>query len=295
MTTTPAVTSLEQLRRQQAPEASMPVVKMGFDSLQGFELMQRAAKAFAASTLVPQQYQGNLPNCIIALEMASRMGASPLMVAQNLYIVHGRPGWSSQFLIASFNQCGRFSAIRYEWSGDKGKDSWGCKAWAVELSTKDKIEGPTVTMRQAKDEGWYDKKGSKWQTLPELMLMYRAAGFMVRTHAPEIAMGLQTSEEIHDVYDAEPESYSVTTEQLRGAAETVAEQAPAAPATTTDRPSPWDQLVAVIDKAEAAQDTETAYLLLDEARSMIAEIPSDRLLEAKVLVDAVSEKLSARA
>ena len=220
-----AVTSLDQLRRPAAPEASMPVVRMGFDSLQGFELMQRAAKAFAASTLVPQQYQGNLPNCIIALEMASRMGASPLMVAQNLYIVHGRPGWSSQFLIASFNQCGRFSAIRYEWSGDKGKDSWGCKAWAVELSTKDRIEGPTVTMRQAKDEGWYDKKGSKWQTLPELMLMYRAAGFMVRTHAPEIAMGLQTAEEIHDVYDAAPESYSVTTEQLRGVAETVTDQA----------------------------------------------------------------------
>lgn len=290
-----AVTSLDQLRRPAAPEASMPVVRMGFDSLQGFELMQRAAKAFAASTLVPQQYQGNLPNCIIALEMASRMGASPLMVAQNLYIVHGRPGWSSQFLIASFNQCGRFSAIRYEWSGDKGKDSWGCKAWAVELSTKDRIEGPTVTMRQAKDEGWYDKKGSKWQTLPELMLMYRAAGFMVRTHAPEIAMGLQTAEEIHDVYDAAPESYSVTTEQLRGAAETVAEQAPAAPATAADRPSPWDQFVAVLEKSETTQDTETAYLLLDEARSLTAEVPSDRLDEAKALVAAVSEKLAARA
>jgi hypothetical protein len=72
----------------------MPVVKMGWNDLQGFELMQRAAKALAASTLVPQQFQGNLPNCLIALEMAQRIGASPLMVMQNLYIVHGRPGWS---------------------------------------------------------------------------------------------------------------------------------------------------------------------------------------------------------
>lgn len=232
----PAVTSLDQLRRPAAPEASMPVVRMGFDSLQGFELMQRAAKAFAASTLVPQQYQGNLPNCIIALEMANRMGASPLMVAQNLYIVHGRPGWSSQFLIASFNQCGRFSAIRYEWGGEKGKDSWACRAWAIESSTKDRIEGPWVSMKMAKDEQWYDKKGSKWQTLPELMLMYRAAGFMVRTHAPEIAMGLQTAEEIADVYDATPQqdgTYTVTTEQLRSAAPPVADASPSETSSAT--------------------------------------------------------------
>lgn len=214
------VANLEQLRRPTAPEANMPVIKMGFDSLQGFELMQRAAKAFASSSLVPPAYQGNLANSIIALELASRMGASPLMVMQNLYIVHGRPGWSSQFLIAAFNQCGRFSAIRYEWGGDRSKDSWSCKAWAVELSTKERIEGPPVTIKQSKDEGWYDKKGSKWQTLPELMLMYRAAGFMVRTHAPEIAMGLQTAEELGDIFDAAPDAagtFSVTTEALRAA------------------------------------------------------------------------------
>lgn len=46
---------------------------------------------------------------------------------------------------------------------------------------------------------------------------------------------------------------------------------------------------------ETTQDTETAYLLLDEARSMVSEIPSERLDEAKALVAAVSEKLAARA
>lgn len=234
------VASLNELRRPAAPEQSMPVIRMGFDSLQGFELMQRAAKAFAASTLVPQQYQGNLPNCIIALEMANRMGASPLMVAQNLYIVHGRPGWSSQFLIASFNQCGRFSAIRYEWAGEKGKDTWACRAWAIEKDTKDRIEGPWVSMRMAKEEGWYDKKGSKWQTLPELMLMYRAAGFMVRTHAPEIAMGLQSEDEIHDVYDAAPVeggTFVVTTGELRQGQQ-AADVAPTPSTETSSDPAP---------------------------------------------------------
>lgn len=215
----PVVTSLSDLRRTAAaPEAALPTVRAGFSDLQGFELAQRAGRALSASTLIPQQFQGNLPNCLIALEMSQRIGASPLMVMQNLYIVHGRPGWSAKFLIASFNQCGRFSAIRYEWSGERGKDTWGCKAWAVEKATGEKIEGPTITIQLAKDEGWYGKSGSKWKTIPELMLQYRAAAWLVNTHAPEISMGLNTAEEMGDTFDAAPYadgSYGVTTDSLR--------------------------------------------------------------------------------
>lgn len=170
-------------------------VMPGFNSNANWELAQRVAKAFAASTLVPQAYQNNLPNCLIALEMANRMGASPLMVMQNLYIVHGNPGWSSKFLVASFNQCGRFSAMRYEWNADKTE----CRAWAIEKATGERIDGPKVSVAMAKEEGWSTKNGSKWKTMPELMLMYRAAAFLIRTYAPEISMGLQTDDEIIDI------------------------------------------------------------------------------------------------
>ncbi len=70
---------------------------------------------------------------------------------------------------------------------------------------KEKLTGPLVTIALAKKEGWYNKRGkdgkeliSKWQSMPELMLRYRAAAWFVRTHAPEIAMGLQTVEEVRD-------------------------------------------------------------------------------------------------
>ena len=48
------------------------------------------------------------------------------------------------------------------------------------------IEGAEVTIGMAKAEGWYSKKDkygketSKWQTMPELMLAYRAAAFFAR-------------------------------------------------------------------------------------------------------------------
>jgi hypothetical protein len=199
------------------PQFEAPVV-MGFNTLKGFELLQRGANALSKSTLVPQSFQNNLANCMIALNMANRLGADELMVMQNLYVVHGRPGWSAQFLIATFNQCGRFSAVRYRYFGTPGTDGYGCQAYATELASGEKIEGPRITIELAKAEGWYGKNGSKWKTMPDLMLMYRAAAWMIRTHAPEISMGLQTAEELNDVYDARPDTqgqYTVTPDELR--------------------------------------------------------------------------------
>lgn len=178
-------------------------IQVGLTDSQSFELAQRVAKCFAASTLVPKAYQNNLPNCVIALNMAGRMGADPMMVMQNLYVVHGAPSWSAQFLIATFNQSGKFSSIRYDFFGTEGQDDWGCRAKATELSTGELLTGPLVTIGLAKKEGWYQKSGSKWQTMPEQMLRYRAAAWFVRTIAPEIAMGLQTAEEMHDTYEME--------------------------------------------------------------------------------------------
>ena len=194
-----ATTDLQQLQNPERPQ--MPV-SMSFFNLEGFELMQRIAKAFASSDLVPQTYQGNLPNCMIALDMAQRIGANPLMVMQNLYIVHGTPGWSSKFLIATVNTCGRFSAMRYEWKGEPGTPGYGCRAWAVERETNERLDGIWVTWAMVKAEGWSSKKGSKWLTMPDQMFLYRAAAFWQRVYAPDLAMGLQTAEEVKDVYDA---------------------------------------------------------------------------------------------
>lgn len=192
-------TNLQQL---QNPNRSQAAVSMSFFNLEGFELMQRIAKAFSSSDLVPQQYQNNLPNCMIALDMAQRIGANPLMVMQNLYIVHGTPGWSSKFLIATVNTCGRFSAMRYEWKGTLGAADYGCRAWAVERETNERLDGIWVTWAMVKAEGWSSKKGSKWLTMPDQMFLYRAAAFWQRVYAPDLAMGLQTAEEVKDVYDA---------------------------------------------------------------------------------------------
>lgn len=234
-------TTLASMRQPQ-PE-QFPAVSVGLTNSQGFELAQRAAKCLAASSLVPKEYQGNLPNCVIALNMAARVGADPLMVMQNLVVVHGRPTWSAQFLIATVNTCGRFSALRYEFFGKPNTDEWGCRAWAVEKATGEKLVGTDVTLAIAKKEGWFGKNGSKWQSIPQQMLMYRAGSWWTRAYAPELSMGLHTADEMADVYDAEfgnDGTYQVTSESLRNAEPTI-EQAEVIDTSTGEIIDPDDQ------------------------------------------------------
>lgn len=175
------------------PENNLPATR----AEQEFSLIQRKAEALSSSELVPKIYQGGTPkaiaNCIIAMDIAERTGSSPLMVTQNLDIIQGKPGWSSKFIIAAINSSGKYGPLRFK------KDKESCMAYAKDLATGEVLEGPTVTMAMAEAEGWLGKSGSKWKTMPELMLMYRSASFFGKLYAPEILLGMQTSEELMDM------------------------------------------------------------------------------------------------
>ncbi len=188
--------------------APVPQPINAFGSIEGFQAVQRMAKALASSALVPPLYQGDrgLPNCMLALEIAQRTGSNVLAVVQNLNVIHGKPSWSATYIIAAVNSCGRFTPLQYRMFGEG--DKHGCIAWAKDKSTGEVLEGPPVDIAMAKAEGWYSRKdkngkeSSKWPTMSELMLRYRAAAFFGRLYAPEILMGMQTREEVEDV--AEP-------------------------------------------------------------------------------------------
>ena len=223
-----------------------------------FEVQQRMAQMYVQSTIVPDTYKGNIGNCVIAIDMAMRMGANPLMIMQNLYIVHGNPGWSSKFLISCINMCGRFTPLRYQFYGKRGTDLYGCRAYAYERSDrehKEPLSGVWVTIDMAKKEGWYDKKGSKWRTIPDQMLMYRAAAFWQRAYAPEIGMGFLTKEEIED---------AVVVEELPVTAPTI----------NNDEPIPvvdGDEPVAIPDENKDEQKEETKEQPKQNAKDVVAE------------------------
>lgn len=173
-----------------------------FNDMKRFEDAQRIAKLLSYSDLVPDSYKesGNgkgLANTLIAINIANQTQSDVLMVMQNLNIIHGKPSWSAQFIIAAINSCGRFEPMEFitEGSGDNKT----CYAVAVSKASGTKIIGPKVSISMAKAEGWFSKKGSKWQTMPDLMMQYRAATFFGRLHAPDILMGMRTQDEVEDI------------------------------------------------------------------------------------------------
>lgn len=241
-----------------------------FDPVQ-FETMQRVCRMFALSDLVPDIYRATMKpipantdekavtmiqaenqtsltkamaNCMIAVDYAMRVGASPMMVMQNVAIIYGRPAPSSKFLIATVNTCGRFNPLQYrfaekgmlgmvdytdyvwdnatrskravakQFDGKKVMDI-ECVAFTTAKGSDKVLESSPVSVRLAIQEGWYTKNGSKWQTMTRQMLMYRAASFWSSAYAPEISMGMKTVEELQDIQDVEYQEIKDNPEEER--------------------------------------------------------------------------------
>lgn len=170
-----------------------------FSDPEAFQKIFDIGKMFASSSLVPQAYQGKAMDCTIAVDMANRMGVSPMMVMQNLYVVQGKPQWSGQACTSMIMASGKFKNVHHVYTGERNTDSWGCYLTAEKVDTGEIVNGAEVTIKMAKDEGWYGKNGSKWKTMPELMLAYRASAFFARIHIPNALMGCAVEGEVEDI------------------------------------------------------------------------------------------------
>lgn len=286
-----------------------------FDPVQ-FETMQRVCKMFASSDLVPDTYKPKtkpipanaspeviaamqaenkaamdkaVANCMIAVEVSMRIGASPLMVMQNMAVIYGRPSWSSKFLIATVNSCGRFEPLQFRFTdkGNIGKVDyvdyvWSdhtrrkeavkktldgtnirnleCVAYTTKKGSKDVLESAPVSIQLAIEERWFTKDGSKWRTMPRQMLMYRAASMWTNAYAPELSMGMRTIEEQQDIVDVEfeeiPTAPAATSTNV---ASTISmdDAKPADPTPATPEPANNQANAPVEESAPAAPQTST--------------------------------------
>ena len=169
-----------------------------FANQDSFNTGYKMAQILSASTIIPDTFKGNVGNVMIAIDLAQRIHTNPLMIMQNMSVIYGMPSFSAKFLIACINASGLFATpLRYEFVSEQGKDDWGCYAYAIDKQGE-VLKGSTVTIRQAKIKGWYDKKGSNWQADPEQMLRYRAATRFQNAYCPQITCGLAVKEDLED-------------------------------------------------------------------------------------------------
>ena len=188
-----------------------------WENKDAFNQILRAADMLSKTSIIPQSYQGKPQDCFVAIEMANRMGVSPMVVMQNMYVVKGKPSWAGQACTMLINSCGKFKDVKHIYTGEKGKPNRGCYVTATRISDGSQVDGVEVTMQMAQAEGW--TSNSKWRNMPELMLAYRASAFFARVYCPEAMMGVQTAEEVYDADSTPINAATSLTAALKGETE----------------------------------------------------------------------------
>ncbi len=163
------------------------------------------AVQLSKSELVPATFKDKPENVIIALGIAQQTNLPPYTIMNNLNIVRGRASFSGSFCKTLVERTGKYLSLDIKYFGEKGKDTFGAYMEAVRKDGNI-IKGPEVTIDMAKKEGWYSKKDkygketSKWTTMPDLMLAYRATAFFARVYEPSALNGVYTTDELEDIY-----------------------------------------------------------------------------------------------
>jgi len=176
----------------------MTSLELQNQKLMNQERVFKLADFLSKSDIIPKHFQGKPANVFIALEMANRLNIDFFELANGLYVVHGSPGFGGAFTIGRINGSGKFKTkLNFRTKGE-GNDMQ-VTAYAVDLSGESCAA--TVSMSTAIAEGW--TKNTKYKSMPEQMLTYRAATFFCRKHCPEVMLGARTVEEIEDTHAAE--------------------------------------------------------------------------------------------
>lgn len=252
-----------------------------------FALAQRAATVFANSQLVPPHLRGKVADCVIALNIAERLGEDPLTIMQSIYVVSGKAGWSSSYMIARINQSGAIKG-RITWDiVGKGKDL-EVTAKAT-LADTGEVVTATATMQMAIAEGWTNNK--KYQSMPEQMLRFRSAAMLQRLYFPEVMLGMRTAEELETepapaMKDVTPQANTVADTLASFVAQSKPEPTPEPMVEDTSEPAPGPNVIDRDDPVQVEElekrtgikkDAEPVVIDAEDAERGEAFDPSDYL------------------
>lgn len=186
-----------------------------------FEHAYRVANMLSQSSMVPKHFQGQPSNCLIALNMAGKFNLDPLMVMLKMPIVKDKPTMEGQLVIALVNAQMPFDTkLKFEIVDSDKLEDVKCTCWAMDggerIEYSLSVKEATAIGQAGTNANWKNKGSAK------LMLMYRTATYLVRTHAPEVLLGLYTTDEMQDMgkmIDATPSSAAEIIQELQNEVE----------------------------------------------------------------------------
>ena len=164
--------------------------------------LQRLARMYAESGLVPDHYKNNVAGCAIGIQMALRMHVDILTFLQCSFVHKGKIGIEAKLAMARLNTSGKIKGrVTYRIDRDETGKIKSCTAMATDADSNEQFS-QTVDWKMVEGEGWHQANGSqksKWLTLPDLMFQYRSGIFLARVHYPDVLLGMYTIDELEDM------------------------------------------------------------------------------------------------
>jgi hypothetical protein len=256
---------------------------------QQFKLNLQAAEYFAASDLVPVHYRNKPANCFIAINAAQRLGVDEFYFLGKTFVVGGKLGMAAELFIELVNGSGRFRGpIRFKLHGEG--DSRACTASAVLLDGTT-VEN-TVSYAMAKADGW--TRNSKWQSLTDQMLQYRAGVFLGRLYAGGAAGGMYTKDELEDIAAASARDVTPSAPQIEQQPQVPERpKAPAKPPLLVNLPDGWDaaQFPRTKTGLKEALDFMAAAVL--DGAPVVVEMNAELLAAIETAMPALADEVQA--
>lgn len=159
-----------------------------------FAELVRFAEMAAGSDLMPKDYKGRPGNVMIAVQMGSEVGLSPMQAIQSIAVINGRPALFGDALIGLVRAHPKFENIK-EWIEGTGD---GRTAFCMIKRAGNDAATSRFSVADAKTANLWGKSGP-WTQYPDRMLQSRARAFACRDVFPDALKGLQSAEEARDI------------------------------------------------------------------------------------------------
>lgn len=159
-----------------------------FGNAEDFELSQRIGKLIQFSSMIEQvgSPQERIADAVVLQDLSRTTGISIFTLARETYRVHGKIGFSGNFYRGVINGSGEFlHRLRFKFNDARTS----CIAYTKDKYDGELLESPPYTIEQAKAEGLYDKKGSKWLIRPDTMLINRVTYMFASMYASHLFIG----------------------------------------------------------------------------------------------------------
>lgn len=172
-------------------------------TLSNFSDRWKIAEKLSKSSIIPKEFQGKPENILLCMGMSEKMGLDLITVVNNLQMVMGHQEWKGSFIPVLIEKTGKYTELEFNFVGKETDDTFGCYLEATRTRDGKRIKGTTITIAMAKQEGWYSRN-SKWKTMPQQLLIYRASTFFARAYCAAALNGISTEGETNDINNRQP-------------------------------------------------------------------------------------------